>query len=903
MKRKDWEGYEPDPDWQGFTRRGFMKGCAALGTAVGTFHMQYDNWVFSFSPEAAHAAEAGAQGRQMIPSQCPYCGVGCATYLVVENGKVVAAVPDKDSPVNLGMQCIKGLTAHEALDVDRQTKVLIRKDYTDPIKGHVSSTKGRFDDGVFREATWEEAEELAVEMQTRIVEEYGGNAIGIWQSGQLTMEEQWIDNQLYKAVLQSNTIEANARMCMTSAVTGYFASLGNDHPPTCYEDIIDADFISHWGHNARGSHPVLYWRVAQEKERRGIPTMVVDPRYTGTMDGYNQVNPSNQFNVTIRPNGDLSLMNAIAYVILKEHPDAVDEQFIRQYTDGFDAYREAILARYSPEQVVDRTGMAPDYVRSIARTWVEASQKGRRRGKGGVLSFWGIGWNQSIHGQNRTKSIINLHLLTGDIGRPGAGPFSMTGQPNAMGERFMGGLTGRLPFNEGMGNAAHRDKIAETWGVSRERLAATAKLKNKGMGIGMFERAHRGEVKLMKLAYATHVDPPDTKALIRPALTKTFVIANEAYRHAPNNLYADIIFPAATLGEKGGSYMNSERRFYVTDKATSGPPNTKPDLDIAIEEGKKLAKRLGLDPDKVFPYEKKTAGPFAGYYDPEDVFRVAMRASRGTDTDMYGLIEREEKEGTSPYEQLRQAKGIQYPSPTAEIAKQGGYKRKYMGQDIFKKFPTANGNARFHMCEQDYSRAREICAKVEKVGREPDFYAIDHYDVLVELRDNGLTPEIPDFDYIGRSLDEIREADRYPLWLSQGIVFEHFHTAKTIRAATTRKLVPEQYVEMNAEDAQRWGLKDGEWVRVVTPRIDPETGEPCWYEARVSIGTDSRVKPARNKVAPGFVFSPWNLSVADSADPKKNKWLVNATSNRLFDPVSGQADYKHLKARIEKIET
>jgi nitrate reductase NapA len=841
------------------------------------------------------AEAAATETRKLIPTQCPYCGVGCHAYYVVENGKIVASVPDKDSPVNQGMQCIKGLTAAEALYVDRLDKVLIRKDMSNPLTGHVSRTKGRFDDGVFREASWEEGMEIISDMIVGVVKKYGGNSIGVYQSGQLTMEEQWLDNIFYKGVLQSNTIEANARMCMTSAVTGYIHSLGSDHPPGNYSDIEEADFISHWGHNARGAHPVLFWRVAATKEKRNIPTMVVDPRYTGTMDGFAQINPGNSLSITLRPNGDISLQNAIAHVLLKEFPQAVDEAFIRQHTEGFEKYREGILARYSPDQVIDRTGIAPPVVRRIAQTWAQATLKGRQRGRGGVLSFWGIGFNQSIHGQHRTINMINLHLLTGNIGRPGCGPFSMTGQPNAMSERLMGGLTGRLPFNEGLGNATHRRWINEQWGLPAGRLDVTAAAPNKGMAIGMFERALKGEVKIMQFAYATHIDLPEVNSLVRPAITKTFTYMVEAYRHAPNLLYADVVLPAATHGEKWGAYQNSERRLYVTDKAMEPPRNCRPDLDIIIDEGKKIAAKLGLAPEKVFPYKRKASG----FYDPEDVFRDILRASKGTDADLTGILEVEKRDGLSPYEQLRRAKGIYYPAPTYEHAKKGGIPRKYMEQETgwvdkpYGAFRRPRGHALFKLCEQDYSQAKEILAKIDKVGKDPNFLLIDHYDVLVEMRDNALTPELPDFEFAGKSIEETKKADKYPFWLNLGVVFEHFHATKTIRAATTRRLVPEQYVEMNPRDASTLGVKDGEWVRIVTPRGS--------YEARASIGTRSKVKPARNKVMAGQLFSPWNLSVADSADPKKNRWLVNAAAHRAFDPVSGQADYKHLKARVEKI--
>ncbi len=884
-------------EWKGLNRRNFVKGAAAASaaTALGSFKMKRDGWLYDFEGSEALAES----GRRLVPSQCPYCGVGCHTYFVVEGDKVVGCVPDKDSPVNLGMQCIKGLTAFEPLYVDRLAKVLVRKDMSDPTRGYVSKTKGSFKDSDFREVTWEEGSKIATEMITKIIKKFGGNSVGMWGSGQLTMEEQWLENQMFKGIFQSNSIEANARMCMTSAVAGYFATLGSDTPPQSYSEIETADFVTHWGHNSRGSHPVLFWRIGATKEKRNIPTMVVDTRYTGTMDGYNKINESNSFSATIRPNGDISFMNAIAHSLMKDYPKAVDHAFIKKAVNGFDKYRDVIMSRYSPEQVVDRTGFAPDYVKSVAKTWAEATLKGRERGKGGVLSFWGIGWNQSIHGQNRTKSIVGLHLLTGNIGKEGCGPFSMTGQPNAMSERLMGGLTGRLPFNQALGNEKWRNHIADHWGVSHERLTKTSKEKNVGTGIGMFERAKRGNLHAIYFKYATHIDPPETNTLIRPGITRTFTISTEAYRHAPNVLYSDIVFPASTLGEKGGTYQNSERRIYITDKAVQGPANTKPDLDISIDEGKTLCKKLGLDPDKVLPYKKKTSGVHKGYYDPEDVFRRIVKASKGSDSDLTGMLEVEKRDGIGLYDQLRQLKGMQWPAPTYEIAKKGGSPRRFMDQEGWKDKPYGlfrhkDGKAKLLPCEQDYTNTEEIFKEAGKAGVDDNWYAQDHMDLLKKMRDKGLPPELPDFDALDKSLDSIKKDDKYPLWVNLGIVFEHFHTAKTIRGATTRRLVPEQYVEINSADATRWDIKDGEWVRVVTPRGS--------YQGRASIdGPKSKVKPARNIVMAGQIFSPWNLNVADSADPKKNKWNVNAVSNRLMDPVSGQADFKHCKGRIEKI--
>ncbi len=696
-----------------------------------------------------------------------------------------------------------------------------------------------------------------------------------------------------KGVLGSNTIEANARMCMTSAVTGYFKSLGSDTPPTSYEDIELADMVTHWGHNARGAHPIVFWRIADYKSKSGIPTLVVDPRRTGTVQGYEEINPKNSHHFSTI-NGDIAIHNAIAHVLLTEHEEAVTWDFLKKQTTGWEAYVKACKERYAPEQVESITMIDPKYLREVAGLWAEASIKGRKRGRGGVLSFWGIGYNQHIHGQNNTVSLINLMALSGNIGRPGCGPFSMTGQPNAMGERLTGGLTGRLPFNQGIANAPWRNWIADAWNVPRPRLEGVSKLQNTGYAVGMMERALKGEVKAMFLIYATHIDLPDLNTLVRPALTKTFNVVQEIYRHAPNNLYADVILPAATWGEwVGGTYIQSERRVYVTDGTANPIPGTRPDIDMVIDKGKAIANQLGLDGDKIFPYERKANG----FYDPEEIFRDLVKASKGSDADLSGMLEVEQRDGVGLYDQIRQHRGIQWPAPTYEIAKQGGTVRRYMGQENwadkpYGEFRTSDGKLHIHLCEQDYTHREAITAEMSKAGTVEGYYLIDHMDVLEQARDNGLTPELPDEAFRGRKWDQIPK-DKYPFWVGLGVVYEHFHTSKTIRSGTTTRLVPEQYLEMHPEDAKELGIKDGEWVRVVTRR-----GR---YEARASIGLDSKVKPARNTVPKGYMFSPWNLSVADSADPKKNKWLVNSVSHRAFDPVSGQADFKKLAARIEKI--
>ncbi|MBF0473790.1 MAG: hypothetical protein HQK93_08680, partial [Nitrospirae bacterium] len=224
--------------------------------------------------------------------------------------------------------------------------------------------------------------------------------------------------------------------------------------------------------------------------------------------------------------------------------------------------------------------------------------------------------------------------------------------------------------------------------------------------------------------------------------------------------------------------------------------------------------------------------------------------------------------------------------------------RRYMGQEgwdakPYGNFRTKDGKLHMKSCRQDYSQRQAVTEELMKIGVVPGMYASENIPLLEKARDMALTPELPDMSFLGKHWKDV-PAGKYPFWVGLGIVYEHFHTAKTIRGATTRRLVPEQYVEMHPDDATENGLRDGDKIRVSTRRGS--------YEGRVSVGgMRSKVRPARNEVPKGYLFSPWNLSVADSADPKKNKWLVNAVSHRAFDPVSGQCDYKKLAARIEKI--
>ncbi|WP_369177101.1 molybdopterin oxidoreductase family protein [Candidatus Thiodubiliella endoseptemdiera] len=892
-----------------FTRREFIQTSAFTTGAVAGASSLLSN----ANPELASSADI-PKTRKTALAQCPYCGVGCGCIIQAENGKIVSIRPDKDHPTNYGLQCIKGLTAAEPIYVDRmEGDPYVRKDvwaeWNKPGHGdlgYITTSKGSFSDEHFVRVPYEEASKMVAHKIAHFHKEYGGNSIALYGSGQLTMEGQYLENLFMKGVLGSNTIEANARMCMTSAVTGYFATLGSDTPPLAYDDIELSDMVMHFGHNARESHPIIFWRIADHKRAKDIATVVVDPRRTGTTMGYEDINPDNSVHVPIL-NGDISFLNAIAHVLLKDHKDVIDWPFLKAHVSGWEDYIEGVTKRYSPEQVQQFMGgknhdVSPALIRRIAGMFADATRKrlerakaGHDEGSGGVIIMWGIGYNQHIHGQHNVISVINLLTLTGNLAKPGCGPFSMTGQPNAMGERFTGGLTGRLPFNISLADEKHRKHMAKHWKVPESNLNNALNSDNSGMAVGMMERAMKGEVKAMFWVYATHIDLPDQENCIRPGLKNTFNVVQEIYRHAPNNLYADVIFPAATWGEVDGVYISSERRINIIEQAAMPPEGCYPDLDLVIHKGKEIAHLLGMDGDKIFPWKTGKNG----FIDAEEIFRDICRASAGTDTDLTGILEVERIDGTSPYEQLKQLRGIQWPAPSYKTAKEGGVKRRFMAQEgVWKNRPygyfrTKDGKVHMKLCEQDYTNRQEITNKLMEFGVKKNHYAVDNKDLLIEARDKGLTPDLPDEEYRGKKWNKVPD-DKYPYWFGLGVVYEHFHTAKSNRSPTTARLVPEMYVEMHEADASDLGIKDGDKVRVVTRRGS--------LEARAQVGgVDSLVKPARNNVPRGYMFGPWNLSVADSAIPEKNKWLANRTTSRVYDPVSGQVDFKKSAARIEKI--
>jgi assimilatory nitrate reductase catalytic subunit len=375
-------------------------------------------------------------------STCPYCGVGCGVIIESEGAQITGVRGDPDHPANFGRLCTKGSTLHltAAASITRQVRALRPMQRT---------ARG----GPMQPVGWDRALDTVADRFATVIERHGPDAVGLYLSGQLLTEDYYVFNKLAKGLIGSNNVDTNSRLCMSSAVAGYKQSLGSDAPPACYDDIALAQTVFITGSNMAWAHPVLFRRL--EDARRANPAgklIVADPRRTETAEAAD-------LHLQLQPGTDVVLHHALLHVMLWE--GLVDAAFIAAHTAGFEALRDRVR-EYSPAQAARTCGLKEADIVQAAR-WFS---------QGPTLSLYCQGLNQSSSGTDKNSTLINLHLATGQIGRPGAGPFSLTGQPNAMGGREVGGLANLLSAHRDLDNPAHRAEVAALWGVTDVPAAA-----------------------------------------------------------------------------------------------------------------------------------------------------------------------------------------------------------------------------------------------------------------------------------------------------------------------------------------------------------------------------------------------------------------------------------------------
>jgi assimilatory nitrate reductase catalytic subunit len=469
-------------------------------------------------------------------STCPYCGVGCGVIVQTEGAQIAGVRGDPEHPANFGRLCSKGQTLHltAADSIVRQVRA------TQPLRRAVRG-------GDWQPVAWDAALDEVADRFAATIARHGPDSVGLYLSGQLLTEDYHAFNKLGKGLIGTNNVDTNSRLCMSSAVAGYKASLGSDAVPACYDDIVLSGTVFITGSNMAWAHPVLYRRLEDARcANPALKVIVADPRRTETA-------AEADLHLQLLPGTDVLLHHAMLHLMLWE--GLVDQAWIAAHTTGFDALRDRVR-EFSPAQAAKACGLKEADIVQAAR-WFSA---------GPTLSLWCQGLNQSRAGTDKNTTLINLHLATGQIGKPGAGPFSLTGQPNAMGGREVGGLSNLLPGHREAANARHRAEVAALWGV-KELPARPGKA-----AVEMFQAAADGEIKALWIVCTNPAQSMPDQALVRRALERCeLVLLQEAYLNTATAPFADLLLPAASWGEKEGTVTNSERRISRVRAAVPPP--------------------------------------------------------------------------------------------------------------------------------------------------------------------------------------------------------------------------------------------------------------------------------------------------------------------------------------------
>ena len=665
-------------------------------------------------------------------STCPYCGVGCGVIIESRGNQISGVRGDPDHPANFGRLCTKGSTLHLTASnaVTLQTRLL------QPLQ---RSQRGEKPTPV----SWDHALSFASAKFAQVICDHGPDAVGFYVSGQLLTEDYYVFNKLAKGLIGTNNIDTNSRLCMSSAVAGYKQTLGADAPPACYDDVNHASCIFIVGSNTAFAHPILFRRIEDAKKANpALKIIFCDPRKTDTAGIADLYLP-------LQPGTDVMLFNGMLHIMLWE--GWTDPAYIGAHTNGFEDLKTTVRD-YTPELVAQTCGISKAALFEAAKLFATSSA---------TLSLYCQGLNQSSSGTAKNAALINLHLATRQIGKPGAGPFSLTGQPNAMGGREVGGLANLISAHRDMANPAHRAEVAAMWGVPSvpEKPGKTA--------VEMFQAAADGEIKALWIACTNPAQSMPDQATVRRALERAeLVIVQEAFGTTATCAYADLLLPATTWGEKEGTVTNSERRITRVRAAVSAPGETRHDWSIAVEFAKRL-EELGVGPESrcspVDPHEPSAqisspalssgsqANSLFPYQTPESIWNEHRDSTRSRDLDITGLS----------YALLEQSPQ-QWPYP--EGATQGMTRLYENGV-----FPTPDGRAKF-------------------------------------------------VNTIYKTVAEPRES-RYPFSLTTGRLRDQWHGMS--RSGTLGRLfghVSEPAVQMNPQDMARRLLKEGDLVHVTSKR-------------------------------------------------------------------------------------
>ena len=665
---------------------------------------------------------------------CRFCGTGCGTMVGVRKGKVVAVAVDKQNPVNKGFLCVKGYHLPAVLYAkDRLTTPQIRKN------------------GVLKNVSWDEALDLIAKK----FKAAGPKKASIYGSGQWTLQDGYAAMKFMKGGMGSNNLEANARICMASAVTGFITTFGKDEPMGCYDDFEASDNYVMWGNNMAEMHPVLFSRITEYK-RKNPKVKIID---LGTRK--TRTSLASDIYLEFKPQSDLAIGNAICYEIIKN--GWVNEEFVKKHTifkegttnigyglEGekppkitdkvieFDKFKKHI-SKYTPEHASKISGVSAKDIKALAKMFGDKDQK--------VVSLWCMGVNQHSRGTWMNNIIYNIHLLTGKIAQPGNSPFSLTGQPSACGTvREVGTLTHGLPGGRVVKKAEHRAFAEKIWGVAPGTIPAKPSMHT----MAMFRKLKDGELDAMWIQVTNPMQtlPDRTKFVEGIKKNKSFIVVSDIYPTATTEI-ADVILPSAMWVEREGCFGNSERRTQQWNQLVDPPGDARPDAWQIIE----VAKRMGYG--NLFPWESDKEQA-EGLYSEYRKFTINV----GKDL--------------ADYSDLKKARGMRWP-----VVKGKETRWRY-----------SEGNDPY-----------------VKTGESYSFYGNKKYDnkAIIWFRPYEPAAEVPN--------------NKYPFWLCTGRVIEHWHSGTmTRRVKELHQAMPEAYVELHPEDARLKGISNGNSVRLTTKR-------------------------------------------------------------------------------------